>query len=492
MFYGAVQKGFVCMKAMRSTSKEIYYLSLVSGITVAFALFALAIRFGSGIYDFLDLYAKTINLEFYLNLIFLYLAAVLWFIYRGWRRALAKQKELENIILSINPDVLMVVDGQDQIILCNNFIERMLQYTSDEVVGRKTDDFIVDLYETPETGQGFYERIVQDGFYIGEVAGKKKDGDLVPLEMIVGNLEGENGKVLLLRDITARKQAEAEVKKLNDELEMRVKERTAELQKALEEIKVLDQLKDSFLSSVSHELRTPLTSIRSFSEILLQYDQENPETLKEFAEIINSESERLTRLINEILDLTRIQAGGMVWEDSLVSMEEVIRDVVKVQYQLLQEKSLRLTVDISPDLPLVFADRDRMQQVITNLLGNAIKFSFEGKEIRICGETLPGEPPDETSEWIRIRVSDQGIGIEEKDYDNIFDKFCQISSDALKDKPRGTGLGLPICKEIITHYGGEIRVESEPGKGSTFFFTLPAATVSSDRTPHSDLLPRKP
>jgi len=376
----------------------------------------------------------------------------------------------------------MVVDGQDKIILCNNFVERMLQYNSDEVVGRKTDDFIVDLYNKPEAGNGFYERILQDDFYIGEVAGKKKNGDIIPLEMIVGNLEGESGKVLLLRDITARKQAEAEVKKLNDELEMRVKERTAELQKALEEIKVADKMKDSFLSLVSHELRTPLTSIRSFSEILLQYDHENPETLKEFAEIINSESERLTRLINEILDLTRIEAGGMVWEDSLVSMEKVVRDAAKVQTQILQEKSLRLTLDIPTDLPLVFADRDRMQQVITNLLGNAIKFSFQGKEIRICGEAFQGEQSCETSEWIRISVSDQGIGIEEKDYQSIFNKFCQLSADALKDKPRGTGLGLPICKEIIVHYGGEIWVQSEQGRGSTFSFTLPVATVSADRT----------
>jgi len=123
--------------------------------------------------------------------------------------------------------------------------------------------------------------------------------------------------------------------------------------------------------------------------------------------------------------------------------------------------------------------------VMTNLLGNAIKFSFEGKEIRICGEAFQGEPSGETSEWIRIRISDQGVGIEENDYDSIFDKFCQISTDVLKKKPRGTGLGLPICKEIIVHYGGEIWVQSEQGKGSTFCFTLPVATVASGRTQHN-------
>jgi signal transduction histidine kinase len=135
-------------------------------------------------------------------------------------------------------------------------------------------------------------------------------------------------------------------------------------------------------------------------------------------------------------------------------------------------------VDIPRDLPEVFADQDRIQQVIMNLLSNAIKFSSQGGEIQIRAEAFEGKRAGDTSEWIKVSISDQGIGIDEKDFKTIFDKFGQVVTDTLNDKPKGTGLGLPICKEILTHYGGNIWVESKKGKGSTFYFTLPRAVRS--------------
>jgi PAS domain S-box-containing protein len=289
----------------------------------------------------------------------------------------------------------------------------------------------------------------------------------------------------LEQEVTERKRVEQEIRTFNDELEQRVNERTAELENALEELKRLDEMKDSFLSSVSHELRTPLTSIRSFSEILLQYDRESPETRQEFLQIINAESERLTRLIDDLLDLARIESREMVYKDTLLSIQQVVEDVVKAQYPLIEQKSLRLTLDISPNLPVVLVDHDRIQQVVTNLLANAVKFSFEGAEICIRAEAFSGERSGETSEWIKVCVSDQGIGIEEKYQKIIFDKFRQVSEDSSKDKPKGTGLGLPISKEIVARYGGNIWVVSQKGKGSNFFFTLPAVAVSDRRFQHS-------
>jgi len=140
-----------------------------------------------------------------------------------------------------------------------------------------------------------------------------------------------------------------------------------------------------------------------------------------------------------------------------------------------------LTLDLSPDLPPVFVDRDRIQQVVRNLLTNAIKFSHEGGKIVVEVDTFEGRRTEEASDWIKVSLSDQGIGIDERDFEIVFDKFRQVSSDTLRDKPQGTGLGLPICRDIVTHYKGNIWVESRKGEGSTFSFTLPAATADAER-----------
>ncbi len=285
--------------------------------------------------------------------------------------------------------------------------------------------------------------------------------------------------------MTARLQAAYEkIREHQKELEAKVDERTAELQRAKEnlekaylDLKELDRMKDSFLSSVSHELRTPLTSIRSFSEILLQYDDTDPKTQREFIGIINTESERLTRLINDVLDLSRIEARRMVWHDDLMSVREIVEDVARVHKGLLAENNLRLSVEIARDLPYVFADKDRIQQVLTNLLGNAIKFSSPGGRIVIRAESFMSKRFGENTPWVKVCVSDQGVGIDPKDHEFIFDKFSQIAGDTLSDRPKGTGLGLPICREIVSHYGGNIWVESEKGKGANFYFTLPGTQM---------------
>ncbi len=375
------------------------------------------------------------------------------------------------------------------------------------------------------------KQIVQNGRLESPISWKmrKKGGDLVWAEA-EGCLIYRGGKPYaiqgLLRDITERKRTEEELKRhherlkelveertaelkrandrlqgevrdririeerlrrLNEELDARVKERTADLEKANEELKQLDGMKDSFLSSVSHELRTPLTSIRSFSEILLRYDQEDLDTQKEFLGIINSESERLTRLINDVLDLSRIEAGEMVWNDEPLRLQEVITATLPAHKKLFEEKSLRLALDLPEDLSPVVADPDRIQQVVTNLLANAIKFSREGGEIRVRVEEFQGKRFEEHTAWIKVNISDQGIGIDEKDFHVIFEKFRQVSKDTMKDKPEGTGLGLPICRDIILHYRGNIWVESKKGKGSTFCFTLPAA--DGDDSPETDFFP---
>lgn len=278
----------------------------------------------------------------------------------------------------------------------------------------------------------------------------------------------------LRSEVEERRLAEERVRLLNEELEERVLARTAELELALAELKKMDAMKDTFLSTVSHELRTPLTSIQSFSEILLAYDHD-PQTRREFLGIINSESQRLTRLINDVLDLSKIQAGQMVWRDELIALQEVAADAVRTQRQVLEEKDLRVDLAFPDGLPPVRADRDRILQVVTNLLSNAAKFSHRGGEIRIRLQPFEGRRAREPGDWLRLSVEDDGEGIEPRDHETIFERFRQSSVDTLADKPKGTGLGLAICRDIVGHYGGNIWVESEKGRGSTFLVSLPVA-----------------
>jgi len=375
-------------------------------------------------------------------------------------------------------DMIWITDADGKILYINRSVEQICGYLPEEAVGLPMDHYLT-ADSVQKTEEWIREAESSDPpgcSYHGEVDCKHKDGHTIPCEVNVTILRDENRQITsyegVTRDISRRKRAEEATKKLNLELEQKVKARTEELEQAYTELKRLDRTKDEFLALVSHELRTPLTSIRSFSEILLRYENE-PETQKEFLTIINTESERLTRLINNLLDFSKIEAGAVTWHDGTISVEAVVRDAARALQHLFLRKRLEWRVDAEPELPFVFADRDRVQQVVTNLLSNAIKFSHEGGRIRVRVEGLEGKRSREYSRWIKVSVQDQGIGIDEKDFEIIFHRFRQISVDHGREKPKGTGLGLPICKEIISHYGGNIWVESKKGKGSTFCFTLP-------------------
>ena len=238
------------------------------------------------------------------------------------------------------------------------------------------------------------------------------------------------------------------------------------------EQKQIDEMKDNFLSTVSHELRTPLTSIKGFAEILLDNADIDPVTQREFLGIINSESERLTRLVSDFLDLSRIEASLMNWNDSMTDMTSVIERTVASTTTLANEKELKVDTNLDPGLPQVWADDDRLIQVVTNLMSNAIKFTPEKGRITITTEHIKENADGKQMDMIGVSVSDTGIGIAQDDLIAVFDKFKQVG-DTLTDKPRGTGLGLPICKEIVEHYGGRIWVNSELGHGSRFCFTIP-------------------
>jgi signal transduction histidine kinase len=244
----------------------------------------------------------------------------------------------------------------------------------------------------------------------------------------------------------------------------------SDLAVAHQELLRVAEMKTNFLANVSHEFRTPLSSIRSFSELLLSYD--DPTVQRDFLEIINKESERLTRMVNDVLDITRIESGHMPWDMTDIDVAYLARESARPYLSLMDRNNLTFSEEVAPNLPRIYGDRDRLSQVIGNLLDNAVKFTRRGT-VRLRAY------PD--GDGVRIEVSDTGVGVAPKDQVNIFEKFQQVG-EVLTDKPRGAGLGLSICREITEHHGGRIWVESELGVGSTFIVRLPAI----NKAPHKN------
>ncbi len=246
---------------------------------------------------------------------------------------------------------------------------------------------------------------------------------------------------------------------------------TAELRAANSQLQELDRMKDDFISTVTHELRTPLTSIRAFSEIVRDAPDASAEDRARFLAIVVKETERLTRLINQMLDLAKIESGNAEWHASELDMGEVVREAVDSTSQLFRAKEVALSASIPAPAPRARADRDRLVQVLINLLSNAVDFSppHHGRvELRVTAAAAS----------LRVDVQDNGPGIAAADHEKVFERFRQVG-DTLTGKPRGTGLGLPISRRIIEHFGGRLWVESELGKGATFSFVLPLAQAAT-------------
>ena len=239
-----------------------------------------------------------------------------------------------------------------------------------------------------------------------------------------------------------------------------------------------DAAKSAFLSTVSHELRTPLTSVLGFAKIIKKRlddrifplvpkdDKKVAQTIQQVEDnlkVVVSEGERLTKLIDDVLDLAKIEAGKLEWHMEPVSLGEVIDRATAATASLFEQKGLRLVTDVAPGLPTVTGDSDRLIQVVINLISNAVKFTDAGsvtcRAVRRGGEIV-------------VSVVDTGMGIAPADQPKVFERFKQVG-DTLTDKPKGTGLGLPICREIVEHHGGRVWVESVLGQGSTFAFSVP-------------------
>ncbi|HEC70009.1 MAG TPA: sensor histidine kinase, partial [Candidatus Omnitrophica bacterium] len=254
-----------------------------------------------------------------------------------------------------------------------------------------------------------------------------------------------------------------EVFRSRQELEERVKERTNSLQEALEKIKKISRLKSEFVSAVSHEFRTPLTSIKGYASLLVQEKfGKIPAEVRLRLERINQQADTLVNMINELLDIARIESGRSKIEIQKIELSEMIKRIADYFYPQLKGKNLQLILTLSS--LFVEADKSLLERVFINLLSNAIKFTPQGKKIEIKCE--------KKDNYVEVSVRDEGIGIPQEDLENIFKEFYKIDNP-LQKEVKGTGLGLSLVRNIIKAHRGEIWVESKAGEGSKFIFTLP-------------------
>ncbi len=287
-------------------------------------------------------------------------------------------------------------------------------------------------------------------------------GDFKPISVPSKN---EIGELTEIFNQTAEELLEIRTK-LETKIELANKdlgEKNKELIRANEELKKLDNLKSDFLSLVSHELKTPLSAIRTSAEFLESEVMIEPDIRKEMLDNVISNVDRLTRLINDILDLSKIEAGKMEFHHEKVNVEEIAKAAIENIRYLALKNNIAVSMEIPENLSPVLADRDKIIIVLNNLLSNALKFTHKGGRVLLSAK--------EEKNYIRIIVEDTGIGIDEDKVAKIFDKFYQTDSSSRR-KTGGSGLGLTISSGIIKAHGSEICVESESQKGSIFYFRL--------------------
>jgi hypothetical protein len=355
-------------------------------------------------------------------------------------------------------DGFWMTDAKGKLLDVNDSYCALIGYSREELLAMSITD--VEAIERPEETARHLGRVKQNGYDRFETRHRSKDGRIIEVEVSANFMDDEGGRFFVfLRDITERKQAEEQLK-----------QRTLELEAANKELKKVDQLKDEFIGLVSHELRTPLTVILgALNTVLGEGEKLSQQEIKQLIEDAYRETETLSNILANLLELARVQANRLQLLEEPVDMKEFIDTVIREVKR--RAAAHEFAIDCRGSL-MVTADRVRVERILLNLLDNAVKYSPQGSTIRVLARRKANE--------IVIGVCDEGIGISAEDQNRLFKPFQRLG--APDDKVGGTGLGLVVCQRLVEAQGGQIWVESQPGQGSAFYFTLPALDMGSYRT----------
>ncbi len=394
-----------------------------------------------------------------------------WFYARRVSRARASQEEerRENAAaFSAMAEGAIITDAQGAILWVNDAFCRIYGYGRDEVIGRNPR-----ILKSGRHDESFYRRFWQEltttGRWRGELWNRRRNGDVFPEELSVQALRGPDGRIVrfvsIFSDITERKRSEEELQRHREHLEDLVRQRTEELTAARDEAEAANRSKSVFLANMSHELRTPLNAVIGFAQ-LMERDPALSAAQRRNLEIIGGSGNHLLNLIDDVLEVSKIESGKVHVVAEEVSLETLLHQVVGMMQGRAAEKGLALHLDADKLPPVVAVDAVKLRQVLINLLSNAIKFTASGEVVL---RVAAAEPPEGGQVRLDFAVRDTGTGIEPADMERIFRPFEQGGG---RSHPGGTGLGLTICRQYVGMLGGHLEVESSPGLGATFRFSL--------------------
>ncbi len=382
---------------------------------------------------------------------------------------LRESEERYRLLYNSSLDAILLTAPDGRILSVNPAACRMFGRTEEEIqhLGRSG---VADLSD-PRLALALEER-ARTGRFSGELTLLRENGEKFPVEVSTAMFKDKNGDVvssMIIRDITERRKNAELIRQYTDELETRVEERTMELVHA-------NRAKDEFLANMSHELRTPLNGILGFSETLLEGIR-GPlnERQAQAVELIHSSGQHLLGLINDILDVSKIESGKFELHPELFAVNDICRSSLNFIKQLASKKHIALEYSSYPATNALIADPKRLKQILVNLLNNAVKFTPEGGSVKL--EVLA----DVSAGLMRFSVTDTGIGISPEDQQKLFKPFVQVDS-SLARQYEGTGLGLTLVKKLVEMHNGSMELQSEPGTGSCFSFALPwSEEIQSDK-----------
>jgi PAS domain S-box-containing protein len=350
-------------------------------------------------------------------------------------------------VLDATSDAMVLVSAEEVAILANQGFADFFQVQHEEIIGLTSDDIVAAakdivadsnlLVEVVQQGREHPDDVIVE--MVTQVWPEERELELSSIPVRFANGERPS-RLYSLRDVTHQRE--------------------------------VDRLKNDFVSLVSHELRTPLTSIKGYVDLLMD-EESGPLTddQREFLQIVGNNAQRLVSMVNELLDISRIEAGRVDLRIDSLDLRSIVQRVVSSMRPLVNEKSQSLTIEAAPDLPPVYGDSDRLAQILTNLVSNAVKYSADGGQITISLGVKDGQ--------MEVAVTDTGVGLTQDEIRQLFTRFYRAGNRATREVA-GAGLGLSITRSLVELHGGTISVTSTPGEGSTFSFTLPLAESGTE------------